>query len=92
MPAAQSPAVRVFLIEREERLRSEHDVRALAVGQRLADKTLTGAGGVRVGRIDEVDAGVERVLNDGDGVLLVRAAPEHHRAEAELTDLDARAT
>ncbi len=31
-------------------------------------------------------------MHDRDGVLLVRAAPEHHRPKAQRADLDAGAT
>jgi hypothetical protein len=42
--------------------------------------------GVDVGRVDEVDPGVERAVDDANGVVVVGVAPgaEHHRAEAEL--------
>ena len=48
------------------------------------------AGRVHVGRVDEVDAGVERPVDDPDAVVVVRVAhrPEHHRSEAQRTDLD----
>jgi hypothetical protein len=54
--------------------------------ERLADDLLGFAGGVDVGGVDEVDAGVERAVDDADRVVVVGVAPgaEHHRAEAEL--------
>src|SRR6185436_10963865 len=58
----------------------------------LADELLACARGVCVRSIDEVHAALERGVRDGDGVLLVRAAPEHHRAQAQRADFDARAT
>jgi hypothetical protein len=44
------------------------------------------AGRVDVGSVDEVDAGVERSVDDPDRLVVVGIAPgaEHHRAEAEL--------
>ncbi len=49
--------------------------------------------GVDVGGVDEVDAGVERGVDDGDALVVVRVAEraEHHGAEAERADLDAGA-
>jgi hypothetical protein len=64
-----------------------------AVLERLADDLLGRAGRVDVGRVDEVDPGIERAVEDAGGVIVVGVAPgaEHHRAEAELQDLDAGA-
>jgi hypothetical protein len=61
---------------------------------RLADDLLGLAGGVDVGAVDEVDAGLESAVDDADRVVVVGVAPsaEHHRAEAELRDLDAGAS
>jgi hypothetical protein len=69
-------------------LRGEDDVVAPAAGERLADDLLGLARPVHVGGVDEVDARVERAVDDLDGLLVVGVAPgaEHHRAEAELTD------
>ena len=76
-----------------EELRREHDVVATAL-DRLADDLLGLAGRVDVGGVDEVDPGVQRAVDDADRVVLVGVAPgaEHHRAEAELGDLDAGAS
>src|SRR5204862_7900278 len=81
------------LAHRAPELRREDDVVA-AARERLADDLLRLAGRVDVGGVDEVDAGVERRVDDADGVVVVLVAPgaEHHRAEAELRDLDAGAS
>src|SRR5205085_11645238 len=49
---------------------------------------------VDVRRIDEVDAGVKRRVDDADALVLVGVPPgaEHHRAEAEGADLDSGPT
>jgi hypothetical protein len=72
-------------------LRREHDVVAPPAGESLADDLLRLAARVDVGGVDEVDAGVERAVDDPDRVVVIRVAPaaEHHRAQAERTDLDA---
>ena len=64
--------------------------RVAATLQRLADDLLRLARRVHVGGVDEVDAGVERAVDDPDAVVVIRVAhrPEHHRAEAQRTDLD----
>src|SRR5262249_945877 len=51
------------------------------------------AGRVHVGRVDEIDPGVEALVGDADALLVVAVAPlpEHHRPEAVLADLDSRA-
>ena len=61
--------------------------------QRLADDLLRLAARVDVGGVDEVDPRVERVVDDADRLVVVGVAPgpEHHRAEAERADADARA-
>src|SRR5687767_3171878 len=90
MPAAQATRIGILLVLREERLRREHDGSAFAVRQRLADEALARTGRIGVGGVDEVDALLERVGDDGDGILLGGAATEHHRSEAQLAYLDAR--
>ena len=74
-------------------LRREHDVVA-ATTQRLPHDLLGLAVRVDVGGIDEVDAGVERGMDDADGVVVVAVAPqpEHHGAETLRADLDAGLT
>ena len=58
----------------------------------LADDVLRLA--VRVGGVDEVDSGVESAVDDPRAILVVgvAAGAEHHRAEAQLADPDARAS
>ncbi len=56
----------------------------------LADDLLRLALRVDVGRVDEVDAGVERAVDDADALLVAGVAPlaEHHRAETQRRDLE----
>jgi hypothetical protein len=53
-----------------------------------ADDLLGLTAGVDVGGVDDVDAGLERAVDDADRVLVIGVAhlAEHHRAERELTD------
>jgi hypothetical protein len=82
------------IAHRHVHLAGEHNVVALAAGQRLADDHLGLAGGVDVGGVDEVDPGVERAVDDADALVVVRIAPlaEHHRPEAERSHLRACGT
>jgi hypothetical protein len=84
-PAPRDPAPVRILTHRAEHLGGEHDVVATAF-ERLADDLLGLTGGVDVGGVDEVDAGVEGAVDDADRVVVIGIAPgaEHHRAEAEL--------
>ena len=84
---AQDVQARVALIVRAETgppvdLGAEDHLVA-AAGQRLADDALRIARVVDVGGIDEVDARVQRGVDDPDRVGLVRASAEVHRAEAQ---------
>jgi hypothetical protein len=74
-------------------LRREHDVVAPPAGQRLADDLLRLAARVDVGRVDEVDPGVERAVDDPHARVVVGLAPraEHHGAEAQRADVHAGA-
>jgi len=69
---------------------AQHDVVA-ATFERLADNHFGLAATVEVSRIDEVDSGVQSLVDDADAVVVVGVAdrPEHHRAEAIGADLDA---
>jgi hypothetical protein len=71
----------------------EDHVVAPAAGQRLADDLLGLAAAIDVGRVDEIDAGVERSVDDPDALVVIGVAgrvgsrSKHHRAEAERTYL-----
>ena len=88
-PAAGRPAVVRVLAHRRHELGGQHDLVAPAL-ERLADDLLRLAAGVHVGGVDEVDAAVERGVDDLDAVVVVAVAPgaEHHRPEAVAADLD----
>ena len=81
----EPPRLVGVLAHRHAELGGQHDVVAAAL-ERLADDLLRLAGRVDVGGVDEVDAGVQRAVDDADRVVVVGVAPgaEHHRAEAEL--------
>ena len=70
-------------------LRCKHHVVPAALQKRLSHNLLRLAAGVDVGGIDEVDARVERPMDDADRVVVVGVAPgaEHHRAKAQRADL-----
>jgi hypothetical protein len=94
-----NPAARVALLvgvltHRVVELGGEDDVVTTAAGERLADDLLGLALPVDVGRVDEVDPGVKRRVDDPDRLVVVRVArrAEHHRAETELADRHAGAT
>src|SRR6185295_20336639 len=74
-------------------LARQDDIVATAL-ERLAEDLLRLSGGVDVGGVHEVDPSVDRAVDDADAVVVVGVAPgaEHHRAEAELRDLDAGAS
>ena len=65
-PAARVAALVRVVAHRAVDLRREHDVVAPAAGERLADDLLRLAARVDVGGVDEVDAGVERAMDDPD--------------------------
>jgi hypothetical protein len=62
----------------------EYDVVALAARERLADDLLRLTARIHVGRIDEVDPGVQRPVDDPNRVLVIGVADstEHHRPQA----------
>jgi AcrR family transcriptional regulator len=72
---------------------SEHDGVSPVARQRLAHDLLGLSGGVAVGGVDEVDAGIQCPVDDSDrvGVVGVAEGAEHHAAEAELADVHPRA-
>jgi hypothetical protein len=92
-PPPRGAALVGIVAHRHEELRREHDVVAAAL-ECLADDLLGLTGGVDVGGVDEVDPRIEGAVDDADRVVVVGVAPgaEHHRAEAELGDLDAGAS
>jgi hypothetical protein len=85
-----APLVRV-VTHRVVELGGEDDVLAAAGGERFADDLLGLALPVDVGGVDEVDAGVERRVDDPYRLAVIGVAPgaEHHRAEAKPADRDA---
>ena len=87
-PAPRTAPVVTLITHRQGRLGGEHDVVA-PPGDGLADHLLRLAGAVHVGGVDEVDAAVERGVDDGSGLVLAgsREGAEVHRAEHEGTDL-----
>jgi hypothetical protein len=73
-PAARAAAHVGVVAHRHEELGGEHDVVAASL-ERLADDLLRLAGRVDIGGVDEVDAGVERAVDDADRVVVVGVAP-----------------
>jgi hypothetical protein len=75
-------------------LRREHDIVALAAGERLADDDLRLSLRVDIRGVDEVDPGVQPAVDDPDRLVVVLGAPvaEHHGAEAQLAHRDAGAS
>jgi hypothetical protein len=89
-PAARVPELVRIVAHRPVHLGGQDHVLAPAAGQRLAHYLLRLAPRVHVGGVDEVDPRVERAVDDPDALVVVGVAPraEHHRAQAERTDLD----
>ena len=92
-PAAGVPAPVGTVAHREMDLGGDDDAVAAAARQRPAHDLLGLTAGVRVGGVDEVDAGVEGPVDDPGRLLMVGVAPaaEHHGAEAQGAHLDAGA-
>jgi len=69
-------------------LGGEHDVVAATL-ERPPDDLLRLAEGVDVGGVDQVDAGVDRLVDDADALVVIGVAPgaEHHRAQRQVADL-----
>ena len=90
-PPRVALAVRI-VAHRAVELGGQHHVVASTL-QRIADDLLALPGGVDVGRVDEVDAGIDRPVDDPSALGVVGVAPgaEHHRAQPERADLDAGA-
>ncbi len=75
-------------------LGGENDAVA-AVADGAADELLVASGAVHVGGVEEVDAGVEGAVDDGDGFGVVGGSVElrhAHAAEAERGDVEAVAS
>ena len=77
------------LAHRTMRLGGKHHVVAAAL-QSLADDLLRLSRRVHIRGVDEVDAGVQRGMDDPDALGVVGITPrtEHHRAEAVRAHLD----
>ena len=87
--AAVAVRVGVIVVHHAVDLGRQHHLLALAVAlEGLAGDFLAAPAAVDVGRIQEVDAGVERAVDDGIGVGGFCSAAEHHAAQAERTHLD----
>jgi len=87
-PAPRGPLVVRALPDRAAELGGEHDVVPAAL-QRLADHLLGVA--VGVGGVDDVDARVDRLVDDPGRVpgVVAHGRREHQRAEGVGADLDA---
>ncbi len=92
-PAARVAAPVRALAHPAVELRREHDLVA-PPRERLPDDLLVLAGRVDVRRVDDVDPGVQCCVDDPDALGVVGVPPraEHHRAEAQLADLDPGST
>jgi len=76
-----------FVAHRHEELGGQDDA-VTAPGEGVADDAFGLAGGVDVGGVDEVDAGVQSLEDDADRVSFVGISPraEQHRAQAQGAD------
>ena len=86
-PAPPGAAMVGVLVHRKTELHRQHHVVAAAAGQRLAEDQFRLTGGIAVGGVDEVDPGIERLVDDSNRVVVVGVAEcaEHHRTEAQLS-------
>jgi hypothetical protein len=86
-PLPRPAAVVRLVAHGHEELRGQHHLVAAAL-KCLTEDLLRDAAGVDVGGVDEVDAGVECVVDDADrvGAVLVAPRAEHHRAQAQRAD------
>ncbi len=80
-----------FGSDRQEALGGDDQPVALA-GDQSAQDLLRAAAAIGVGAVEEVDAGLTASRIDAAGFGLIGVAAEGHRPEAELRDLDARAS
>ena len=86
-PASRAAALVGIVAHRRECLGGEHDVVSPAF-QRLADDLLGLALAVPVGGVDEVDAEVERPVDDPGALVVIGIGQlsEHHRAKTVGAD------
>jgi hypothetical protein len=89
------PAARIALLvrivaHRSMHLGGQHHMLAPAL-QRLADDLLGLAAAIPVGRIDEIDTGIQRLVDHPDPLVMIRISKpaEHHCTQAIGADLDA---
>jgi hypothetical protein len=83
--AVDAAALSIVGVADDPELRREHDLIA-AIGDRAPDEALVGVRAVDVGGVEEVDAELERAVDDGDRLVVVVRAIElghAHAAEAE---------
>ena len=95
---ANNPAARVaelvrVIPHRPVHLGRQDDVVTATTGKCLANDLLRLAARVHVCRVDEVDACVERAMDDPDAVLVIGISPlpKHHRPKAQWADPDSSA-
>ncbi len=90
-PAARAAALVRILAHHIPEFRGEDHVLTAAL-EGAADDLLRYAAGIDVRRVDEVDPGVERAVDDAHARVPVRIAhrPEHHRPEAQARHPHAR--
>ena len=72
-PAVDPASARVVRIADDPELGRQHDLVA-AVGDRFADEPFIGERPVDVGRVEQVDAELQRVLDRRDRLALVQAS------------------
>ncbi len=89
--AGGAGGVRAGAVHCQPDLRRQHNLLP-PPGQGLPHDSLRGPGAVLVGGVQEVDAGVQGGLDDRQRFLLRRHIAEHHAAQAELGDLQARSS
>jgi hypothetical protein len=86
-PASRVAAAALHAIDRVVELGAQHDVVA-STGDRLTDDRLVLAVGIHVGGVDQVDAGVERPVDDAETRITIAVAPrpKHHGAQPQPAD------
>ena len=79
---------------RSVELGGQHHVLPPASGQSLGHDLLGLAGGVHIGRVDEVDTGIESGVDDTDAVVVITVPPsaEHHGPQAQGGDVHSGVT